>query len=91
MSSELSFIRQNLRTPLSSSESESAHQHLRRQQERDLMQKARLLTDENSVSFQLFLRLLSSITLCSENLFVLLRLCGKGGGDPVFKEGRSNT
>ena len=31
------------------------------------MQKARLLTDEKSVSFQLFLRLLSSITLCSEN------------------------
>ena len=35
--------------------------YLRRQQERDLMQKARLLTGENSVSFQMFLILLSSI------------------------------
>ena len=43
------------------------------------MQKARLLTDENSVSFQMFLILLSSITLCSESQI------------PVFKEGRSNT
>ena len=60
-------------------ESESAPQHLRRQQERDLMQKARLLTDENSVSFQMFLILLSSITLYSESQI------------PVFKEGRSNT
>ena len=39
--------------------------YLRRQQERDLMQKARRLTDENSVSFQMFLIILSSITLCS--------------------------
>ena len=43
------------------------------------MQKARLLTDENSVSFQMILILLSSITLCSESQI------------PVFKEGRSNT
>ena len=43
------------------------------------MQKARLLTDENSVSFQMFLRLLFSITLRSENQ------------TPVIKEGRSNT
>ena len=43
------------------------------------MQKARLLTDENSVSFQMFLILLSSITLCSESQI------------PVFKEGRSIT
>ena len=53
--------------------------YLRRQQERDLMQKARLLTDENSVSFQMLLILLSSITLCLESQI------------PVFKEGRSNT
>ena len=43
------------------------------------MQKARLLTDENSVSFQMFLILLSSITSCSESQI------------PVFKESRSNT
>ena len=43
------------------------------------MQKARLLTDENSVSFQMFLILLSSITLCSESQI------------PVFKGGWSNT
>ena len=43
------------------------------------MQKARLLTDENSVSFQMFLRYLSSITPCAESQI------------PVFKEGRSNT
>ena len=53
--------------------------YLRRQQERDLMQKARHLTDENSVSFQMFLILLSSITLCSESQ------------TPMFKEGQSNT
>ena len=53
--------------------------YLRRQQERDLMQKARLLTDEISVSFQMFLILLSSIALCSESQI------------PVFKEGQSNT
>ena len=38
------------------------------------MQKARLLSDENSVSFQMFLILLSSIKLCSERQI------------PVFKE-----
>ena len=43
------------------------------------MQKARLLTDENSVTFQMFLILLSSITLCSKSQI------------PVLKEGRSNT
>ena len=43
------------------------------------MQKARLLTDENSVSFQMILILLSSITLCSESQI------------PVFKGGWSNT
>ena len=53
--------------------------HLRRQQERGLMQKARRLMDENSVSFQMFLILLSSITLGSESQI------------PVFKEGQSNT
>ena len=41
------------------------------------MQKARLLMDENSVSFQMFLILLSSITLCSE------------GQIPVFKKVRA--
>ena len=53
--------------------------YLRRQQERGLMQKAGRLMDENSVSFQMFLILLSSITLGSESQI------------PVFKEGRSNT
>ena len=43
------------------------------------MQKARRLMDENSVSFQTFLILLSSITLGSESQI------------PVFKEGQSNT
>ena len=52
--------------------------YLRRQQERDLMQKARRLMDENSVSFQTFLILLSSITLGSESQI------------PVFKEGQGN-
>ena len=42
------------------------------------MQKARCLVDENSVSFQMFLILLSSITLGSESQI------------PVFKEGQSN-
>ena len=44
------------------------------------MQKARLLTDENSVSFQMFLILLSSITLykkakfpCSKKVRAILR------------------
>ena len=69
-----------------------AYVYLCRQQERDLMQKARLLTDENSVSFQMFLILLSSITLsvvqkakfpCSKKVRAILRslfcfvcLCG---------------
>ena len=43
------------------------------------MQKARRLMDENSVSFQMFLILLSSITLGSESQI------------PVLKEGQSNT
>ena len=43
------------------------------------MQKARRLMDENSVSFQMFLILLSSITLGSESQI------------PVFEEGQSNT
>ena len=41
--------------------------YLCRQQERGLMQKARRLMDENSVSFQMFLILLSFITLGSES------------------------
>ena len=41
------------------------------------MQKARLLMDENSVSFQMFLILLSSMTLCSESQI------------PVFKKVRA--
>ena len=57
----------------------SIYIYLRRQQERGLMQKARRLMDENSVSFQMFLILLSSITLGSESQI------------PVFKEGQSNT
>ena len=53
--------------------------YLRCQQERGLVQKARHLIDQNSVSFQMFLILLSSITLGSESQI------------PTFKEGRSNT
>ena len=53
--------------------------YLRRQQERGLAQKARCLMDENSVSFQMFLIVLSSVTLGSESQI------------PVFKEGQSNT
>ena len=56
-----------------------SHTYLRRQQERGLMQKARRFMDENSASFQMFLILLSSITLGSESQ------------TPVFKEGQSNT
>ena len=41
--------------------------YLRRQQERGLMQKARRFMDENSVSFRMFLIVLSSITLGSES------------------------
>ena len=55
------------------------HVYLRRQQERGLVQKARRLMDENSVSFQMFLILSSSITLGSESQI------------PVLKEGQSNT
>ena len=55
------------------------HIYLYSQQERGFMQKARRLMDENSVSFQMFLILLSSITLGSESQI------------PVFKEGQSNT
>ena len=53
--------------------------YLRHQQERGLMQKARHLMDQNNVSFQMFLILLSSITLGSESQI------------SVFKEGQSNT
>ena len=53
--------------------------YLRCQQERGLVQKARRLMDENSVSFQMFLIVLSSVTLGSESQI------------PVFKEGQSNT
>ena len=53
--------------------------YLRRQQERGLVQKARRLMDENSVSIQMFLIVLSSVTLGSESQI------------PVFKEGQSNT
>ena len=53
--------------------------YLRRQQKRGLMQKARRLMDENSVSFQMFIILLSSTALGSESQI------------PVFKEGQSNT
>ena len=53
--------------------------YLRRQQERGLVQKIRRLMDENSVSFQMFLIVLSSVTLGSESQI------------PVFKEGQSNT
>ena len=53
-------------TFLNPSEAECSLIYLRRQQERGLMQKARRLMDENSVSFQMFLILLSSITLGSE-------------------------
>ena len=70
--------------------------YLRRQQERDLMQKARLLTDENSVSFQMFL--ISCLLLhfvqkakfpCSKKVGAILRslflFClfvrGGGGGE----------
>ena len=57
----------------------SCYLYLRRQQERGLMQKARRLMDENSVSFQMYLILLSSITL------------GSGSQISVFKQGQSNT
>ena len=50
-----------------------------RQQGRGLMHKTRRLMDENSVSFQMFLILLSFITLGSESQI------------SVFKQCRSNT
>ena len=49
--------------------------YLRRQQERGLMQKARRLMDENSVSFQMFIILLSSITLGSESQISVFKQC----------------
>ena len=49
--------------------------YLRRQQERGLMQKARRLMDENSVSLQMLLILLSSITLGSERQISVIRKC----------------
>ena len=49
--------------------------YLRRQQERGLMQKARRLMDENSVSFQMFLFLLYSITLGSESQISVFKQC----------------
>ena len=49
--------------------------YLRRQQERGLMQKARRLMDENSVSFQMFLVLLYSITLGSESQISVFKQC----------------
>ena len=67
--------------------------YLRRQQERDLMQKARLLTDENSVSFRILL--ISCLLLhfvqkakfpCSKKVGAILRslflfcLFVRGGG-----------
>ena len=49
--------------------------YLRRQQERGLMQKARRLIEENSVSFQMFLILLSSVTLGSESQISVFKQC----------------
>ena len=51
------------------------HTYLHRQQERGLMQKARRLMDENSVSFQMFLILLYSITLVLESQFTVFKQC----------------
>ena len=51
------------------------HVYLRRQQERGLMQKARRLMDENSVSFKMFLILLSSITFGSESQIFVFKQC----------------
>ena len=52
-----------------------SHTYLRRQQERGLTQKARRLMDENSVSFQMFLILLYSITLGSESQISVFKQC----------------
>ena len=49
--------------------------YLRRPQERGLMQKARRLMDENSVSFQMILILLYSITLGSESQTSVFKQC----------------
>ena len=49
--------------------------YLCRQQERGLMQKARRLMDKNSVSFQMFLILLSYITLASESQISVFKQC----------------
>ena len=63
--------------------------YLRRYQERGLMQKPRCLMDEKSVSFQMFLILLSFITLgseshffflCSSDFEAILRCLGGGWG-----------
>ena len=57
--------------------------YLRRQQERGLMQKARRLMDENSVSFQMFLfsclrlhLVQKGKFLCSNNVRAILRSLG---------------
>ena len=49
--------------------------YLRRYQERGLMHKSRRLMDENSVSFQMFLILLSFITLGSESQISVFKQC----------------
>ena len=49
--------------------------YLRCYQERGLMHKSRRLMDENSVSFQMFLILLSFITLGSENQISVFKQC----------------
>ena len=53
----------------------ATYAYLRRQQERGLMKKARRLMDENSVSFQMFLILLSSIILGSESQISVFKQC----------------
>ena len=53
----------------------ATYTYLRRQQERGLMKKARRLMDENSVSFQMFLILLSSIILGSESQISVFKQC----------------
>ena len=67
MSSELSFIRKKLKLALNID--------LRCQQEMGLMQRARRLMDEKSVSFQMFLVLLYSITLGSESQISVFKQC----------------
>ena len=70
---------QILRTPPPPPPPHPSFIYLRRQQERGLMQKARRLMDENSVSFQAFLILLSFITLGTESQI------------SVLKQGQSST